>query len=257
MTQNDFVTVDHILSEVTTLVGDQDMRKGVPKGRYISWIQKAVQELAMDTYFFKKVIDAELPENCQYELPTDIFNIREIYMYNGSLCNPQNTQNVYWKRLFNNMSNGGGYTAKVKDDNSNFADIFVPNQSYNRRFNDYGFTGKKYYFNTYNGVLMLSNDCKGFTYFRVIANSFGGVKGDMPIIPRFFEAAIIDFTKAKYFEMMKNRDPRMYRVLWMDAKNDLENLSTGSWKTARNRVKIMDTAEKESIEEYTSSMFHR
>ena len=56
---------------------------------------------------------------------------------------------------------------------------------------------------------------------------------------------------------MKSRDPRVYRALWVDAKDDVENLTTGSWNKAKKRIKSMDTAEKESMEEYISSMYHK
>jgi hypothetical protein len=49
----------------------------------------------------------------------------------------------------------------------------------------------------------------------------------------------------------------VYRPLWVDAKDDLENLTTGSWNKARKRIKSMDTQEKESLEEYMSSQYHK
>ena len=85
----------------------------------------------------------------------------------------------------------------------------------------------------------------------------GVENGNMPIIPRFFERAVVDYVKVKFYEAMKARDPRMYRPLWSDAKQDLENLTTGSWNKARKRIKSMDSREKASMEEYISSMYHK
>lgn len=85
----------------------------------------------------------------------------------------------------------------------------------------------------------------------------GVPNGDLPIIPRFFERAVVDYVKVRFYEAMKSRDPRMYRPLWVDAKGDLEDLVTGSWNKAKKRIKSMDTAQKESMEEYISSMYHK
>lgn len=257
MTQNDFVSVDHLLSTIVHKVGDEGYKRGVQKGRYISWIQDAIQELAMDTFFFKIVKDYPMPQNCQLELPSDMFNLREIYVFKGELCSVKTSQNVYWKRQFNNMSDGEGYTAKIKDDGSNSGDLFVPNHDRYRMYNFPSYSKYRYYYNVYNGILMLSKDCLGYDNVRIIANTFGGEIGDLPVIPRFFERAVEDFVKVQFYEAMKSRDPRTYRILWQDAKNDLEDPVTGSWNKARKRVKSMNTAEKESVEEYISSMLHK
>ena len=56
---------------------------------------------------------------------------------------------------------------------------------------------------------------------------------------------------------MKARQPRVFRILWQDAYNRLNDLRTGSWSKARKRISAMDSAEKESMEEYISSMYHK
>jgi glutamyl-tRNA reductase len=81
--------------------------------------------------------------------------------------------------------------------------------------------------------------------------------GDTPIIPRFFERAINDYVEEKYYNAMKSRDSRMYRPLWTDAYQKLTDLRDGSWNKARKRIKSMDSKEKESMEEYISSMYHK
>lgn len=257
---SDFISANHIIAEVAVTVDDTAFRKGFSKGWFLSRIQDAMQELAMDTYFQKIQIDVEFPQNCQVKVPENCFNIREIYMYNGTHCNPNKTQNVYYKRLFNNNYKGDGYTAKVKDDGSNSGDLFVPNQSSGRNISsnmNYEFSGRKYYANEQNGVIMFSRDCASFPYVRIIFNGFGTPVGDVPIIPRFFEQAVKDWVEVAYWNAMKSRDPRKYRVLWADAKEKLEDLRTGSWNKARKRLKSMNSFEKESLEEYIGSAYHK
>jgi hypothetical protein len=256
MTSNDYVSIEHLLAEVTATVNDTDYKKGFPKGWYISRIQDAMQELSFDTFWLKVQQDVEFPENCQIEMPKNVFNIREIYMYNGSLCNPQKTQMVYWKRLFNNTADGNGYTAQVKDDGSNGSDIYQPNQRVYTG-NMQGFYGPKYYYNVINGLIMFSKECKGYEFVRIIYNGMGVENGDLPVIPRFFERAVVDYVEEKFYNAMKARDPRTYRPLWTDAYQKLNDFANGSWNKARKRIKSMDSKEKASMEEYISSMYHK
>ena len=256
MTSNDYVSIEHLLAEVTATINDTDYKKGFPKGWYISRIQDAMQELSFDTFWLKVQQDEILPESCQIEMPKNTFNIREIYMYTGSLCNPQKTQMVYWKRLFNNTADGTGYTAQVKDDGSNGSDIYQPNQRVYTN-NMQGFYGPKYYYNVINGLIMLSKECKGYEFVRIIYNGMGVENGDLPVIPRFFERAVVDYVEEKFYNAMKARDPRTYRPLWTDAYQKLNDFANGSWNKARKRIKAMDSKEKASMEEYISSMYHK
>lgn len=252
MNQNDFVSVDHLISSVTTLVSDSDFKKGLSRGHYESWVQKALQYMALETYYKRRRFHVEIPQNCQVKFPPDMFNIREVYVYNGTLCNPQQTQVVHWKRLFNNMADGTGYTARIKDDGSNPNDMFLPNQSrYSMSTGNY--YGTKYYWNMFEDTFMLSRECLGYKYLCIVANTMGGEIGDRPEVPRFFENAVTDWVKIRFYEVMKGRDPRLYRSLWADAKADFDV----SMKEARKLVKSMDTAQKESLEDYFSSLYHK
>jgi hypothetical protein len=116
---------------------------------------------------------------------------------------------------------------------------------------------RKYYANIQNGTLMLSSTCSSYSKIRMICNGMGVEVGDIPIIPRFFEQAIKDWVKEKFYEAMKARDPRLYRSLWMDARDERTNLRTGSWKEARKRIASMDSWMKEDLNEYISSIYHR
>lgn len=256
MDSNDFTTPERIIAEVAMNVNDEQMRTGFSMGWYMSQVQKALTELAFETKYFKVVHDQELPSDLlQIEIPKNVFDVREIYLYNGTLCNPNKTQVVHWKRLFNNSGNGPGYTARVKDDGSNSGDLFIPNQD-NTTHNFRPYTGKKFYCNVVNGTMMFSEDCKAFPYVRIVFNGMGVEIGEKPIIPRMFERAIIDFIEERYYNAMKARDPRVYRSLWNDAYARLESY-TGSWAKARKRAKAMNQQEKASYDEYISSMLHK
>jgi hypothetical protein len=107
MNSNDFVSVNHILAEVSMTLDDAEYRKGFSIGWYTSRIQDALQELAFDTFFDTVTIDKDMPKKTlSLELPKNVFNIREIYLYNGSCCSPSTSQVVWYKRLYNNNGKG-------------------------------------------------------------------------------------------------------------------------------------------------------
>lgn len=255
MNANDFVSVEKIIAEVTQTVNDKEFKKGFLKGWFVSRIHDALQELAFETYYEKITLDFEMTDNCQIKMPKNVFNLRELYIYTGERCNPLSTQVVYHKRLFNNMHKGDGYTAKVKDDGSNSGDMFQPNQRL-LTYNHQGFYGAKYYYNIQNDLIMFSKECKAFPFVRMTFNGMGGVDGSEPVIPRFFQRAIVDFVEERYYNAMKSRNPRTFRTIWADAQARLDSY-TGNWAKARKRVSSMDSSEKESMEEYLSSMYHK
>ena len=52
MGTSDFVSVNNILADVLIMVNDETMRNyGFNRGYYISSIQKALEELALQTFF--------------------------------------------------------------------------------------------------------------------------------------------------------------------------------------------------------------
>jgi hypothetical protein len=256
MNSNDFTTAERVIATVTSTVGDSEFKNGFSKGWYMSHVQQAMQAISIESRWAQIHRDYEMPSSCQLKLPENAFDLREVYAYEGSLCNPRKTQVIHWKRLFNNMPNGGGYTARVKDDGSNPQDEFLPNQSIIGRGGQGNFAGNKYYYNTSNGVLMLSESCRTYPFIRVIMNSLGGEIGGEIVVPRMFERAMQDYLEERYYNAMKARNPMTFRVLWSDALNAL-NSPLGAWKMAVKNAKSMDLAQRESMNEYISNMFHK
>lgn len=258
MEANDFVSSNHIIADVVKTVDDEKFRKGFSKGWYQSKIQDALQALAFDTFYQKITLDYDLPENLTLPMPKNAFNIREIYVYDGDgCCSPTNSHIVHWKRLFNNKGKEG-YTARVKDARSGGStnsdpfvadDWSIANMGADRRI--------KYYANVANGVIMFSSSCGNHAKVRLIVNGMGVPVGDIPSIPRFFEEAVKDWVIEKFYRAMMGREPRVYRPLYLEAKDARENMRTGSWKTARIRISSMDSWEKEDLNEYISSMYHK
>ena len=245
MDSNDFVSVNHILAEALVNVNDVDLRNGFTKGWFVSRIQDALQEIAIDTFYQKITDDFDFPKDrLAIPIPENAFNIREMYLYNNDCCNPSGSVPVVWKRLFNNKGGASsGYTAKIKG-SGNVNEARNPFYPTHRGADNY------YYANIQHGMIMFSSSCASYKKVRIVYNGMGVSIGDEPIIPRFFERYINDYVEEKYYSAMKPRDPRKYRGLWSDAYSKLERSS----EKAKIRVSSMNTFEKESLEEYIGNI---
>ena len=246
MNTADYISHDIILHDALMSLNDAELRSGFSRGWYVGVIQRALEELAQDTFFDKRTIDVKLPTSgaIVIPIPENIFNVQYMYIWNGSCCTPSSSQKVWWKRNFNNKGNGTGYLSDMKDAAQATFDPFIP--MFFPQFETI------YYANIQEGKIMFSATCSGFGNVSIICNGFGGAIGDKPAIPKFFRQTIIDFVRVEHFKAMASREPRVYRVMLEEARRDLGDNHNGSWKKARIRISSMQTFEKKSMEEYFS-----
>lgn len=255
MNSNDFLSFEHVLSEVTSVVNDAEYRSGVSKGWYISRIQDALQELAFDTFFDIVTRDFDFPTgNLALEMPTNCFNIREIYGWNGSCCSPTTSAIIYIKRLYNNKGGDGrGYTAQVKKSGETIGtDPFQPNYYNDGTFGN--FPEAKFFCNIQEGKIMFSSSCQFFQKVRLVYNGMGGEIGDVPYIPRMFERAVNDYVKMMFYEKKMGEDERKYGRLYDRAKARYDDWN-GNWKKAEKRIKTMDQKTRSDYKEYLAAIY--
>ena len=249
MNSNDFLTVNQILADLLINVDDEDFKKGFTKGFYVSKVQQALEELAFDTFYQEMTKDLDFPtEQLNMPLPTNCFNIREIYLFSGECCEPSNSVIVHWKRLYNNSQGGKFYTAKKKQGMN--PDPFFNTTGFSNNTTDASTT---YFANIQNGLLMFSSNSASYEKVRLVYNGMGGEIGDEPVIPRFLRQAVIDWSSEQFWRAMKAKNPRL-RPIWADIYNVLYDDRKGSWKRAQDRLKQMDTWEKDSMREYLGRM---
>lgn len=245
METNEFTSVDEILFNILTEVGDEEMKSGFAKGWYIQKIKDALSELAFDTHFDTQSKDYNVPSNLQLEMPKDCFNVRKIYLYNGDCCTPQTSAIVHWKKNFNNNKSGSGYTANRVDSGQRTTnDPYYPSHP----VADYtgGSVETVYYANIQNGKIMLSSNCLSFSKIRLEFDGVGGFSDELPIVPRLFKSAIEYFVVERVFAAKKAREPR----LWRASHSDSLSLKQQEWEKARLRAKRMHSWEKDNIREY-------
>jgi len=266
----DKVSVNLLLADILSFVDDESTRNhGFNKGYYISGIQKAVEELAYDTFFDVQTKDILLLEenkkNLAVEMPPNAFNIREMYLFNCTCkdpdtdvdlthgcCTPSNSVIVHWKRLYNNRGKGAGHTAKRVERGRDTKDPFFSTDGDLSTLSSP--PQSLHYANVQNGLIMLSINARGFSHLRLVYNGTGGAIGDEPIIDRFLRTAIVDYVVERTFRALTAKDPRKWRLLWGDTFARLTDDRNGSWIKAERRIKLLSTWKRDTMREYTGRM---
>jgi len=243
MNNNDFIPIVDILSDVTQMVGDPGLDHGLSKGFYIRQISEAVEELAIDTYFQTLTTDLEFPtDSLILSLPTNCFNVKELYLYNGVCGTPANSRKVWYKRNYNNSQGGADYTARRKE--SGEEDPFIPSHADNYNL---------YYANIENGVIMFGSSCNSYSYVRIVYSGMGADITEVPLIPRPLRQAIIDWVRERILTIFASRDRSVMPLLniaRLDLYGDGRPSNPGSWRKAERYVKKMGTWARDCYNEY-------
>lgn len=257
MVNANYISPDEILSIATVSVGDRDY-KVFPKGFYMSLIQKAVEGLAIDTFFQELRADLDIPENLTIKLPEGCFNVKNIYVFTGNECVIQNSHKVWWKR--NYFTKGNGYIANDKGNNRNdpFYDSHNDNLTYgsDKGLMRYGTNSveNRLYYNIQMGDLMLSSSCRSAgNKVHIHYNGTGGAIGEEPIIPVFIREAVEDYVCEAALRMRMANDPmnaRTWQALWQVYENRLNKPYDGSWAKAEYRVKSLNQSQRSELAEY-------
>lgn len=257
MNTGHYITPDEIIFNAAAMAGDKDF-KVMNKGFYISLIQDAFNELSISSYFAEQRADLDFPsETLTLPLPEDCFNVKNIYIFNGDLCNIQNSRKVWWKR--NYYTKGNGFIAN--DKGSNNRDPYYEKHSY--LYNDKSYIrvdqkdriDEALYYNIQMGNIMFSSSCRNAgTKVHIHYNGTGGSVIDAPIIPKMFKAAIADYVTEAALRFRMANEPSMARV-WMgmqqlyERRLDKEGMN-GSWHSAIMKVKRLNDSQKEELSEY-------
>lgn len=244
----DYVTPDEIIADTVLFVDDEEFRLA-SKGFYISQIQQALQELSFDTFFDKKADAFDIPENLRLEMPLGMFNIRQMYLFNGDKCDIANAQNIYHKRNFIN----GGRSGSVSRSKSNSSgDLFHASR---------GSDSSVYYYNIHNGYIMFSSNCSSYQKIFIDYNGTGGAVGEQPIIPLYLREAVKGFVvdislKLRIAKSKKAEELNKWKTLWSMNDNTFSDPYDGSWAKAKKRVNAMGSKSKEDLTEYLRRFNH-
>ena len=256
MVNANYISPNDILSIATISAGDIDY-KILPKGFYTSLIQKAIEGLAIDTFFQEMRESFDIPENLVLPLPRGCFNVKNIYIFSGDECNIGQSHKVWWKR--NYFTKGQGYIANDKGNNGNdpFFDSHNDNMSYaNKNLVRAGgnTTDNVLFYNIQMGDLMLSSSCRSAgTKVHIHYNGTGGEIGEAPIIPVFLREAVEDYVTEAALRMRMAKEPataRNWLPLWQIYEGRLNKPYDGSWAKAEYRVKTLNQSQREEMKEF-------
>lgn len=253
---NSYTKPDVILSKAAVMVGDRDF-KVLPIGFYRGLIQEAFERLALATYFAEKRENITLDGGIVYQLPSDCFDVKNVYIFTGDICNIEKSHKVYWKR--NYYTQGNGFLANDKG-GRNTQDPFYDDSL--RGSKQYG-TGlfarddkdvrNELYYNFQMGNIMISSSCLGMGQkLHIHYHSTGCAIEEAPIIPTFLRAAMQDFVivEALLAIMANSSDPRRWQSLWQIHDRKLNAPYTGSWENAEYMAKTLNSSQREELIQY-------
>ena len=235
MNHSDLIPIADILSDVVQLVGDPEYKKGLSKGWYTRQVKKAMEELAIDTFAFQTSKDLPFPkDNLILTLPNDFFNIRSIFLFRGECDNPIDIRRVLYKYGANNSQGGEQYTRNRMEGGND--DPQYPRDS---NYNLYTATPQN------GNTIGFSSVCKDYDWVRLEYNSFGGDVDEMPVIPRIFRMAVIDFVRVEVLKVFLNFDKGVATSLQVAMQD-----KAVSQREASYRSKKMDKWIRENYKEY-------
>ncbi len=253
MTINDFHSPEYIIRQASMRVGDPDKNHGMSEGWYLTQVRRALDELSFDSKFQTLTVDELMPTTLQFEVPKNLFNIKEFYVYNGDCWSPSAAYRVWWKTEYNNTSGtpgGTNYTSGRMDNIVNNPsapfDPFVPS------FGIVGTYEKETipYANIQNGIIMFGSFCSTFARFRIVYSGTFGSFDDKPCVPRFLTEAIIDFVCVEYCLMKLAEQPREYGTIYNALNSKANDPIKGTWVRARMRAANLDDWEKDALVTY-------
>ena len=244
-----YVTVNEILADVLKVVQDSDFRVNSP-GWYTSQVRQALEELAFETYFDERTIQLDIPDNRRIEMPKGMFNIINMYLFNGDECDINRSTPVYYKKNFINSKSGRGYVANQKGDNN--GDPFYKQTS------DGNSPTAIYYYAVQNGTIMLSSNAGNYQKVFIEYSGTGGDIGEAPFIPIFLRQAVKDYVAVNALEVRVAEAPLAELNRWSAIlayhKRNLDDEYEGSWAKATRRVKKLDFKERKDIKERMQKM---
>ena len=258
----DLISPESILTDVLMYTRNERFDK-VTKGFLLSQMRKCLEELSYSTFFSEVNRSFPMPSNRILELPEKVFNIKQIYLYNGDKCNIANATNVYWKRNYFHTGAGYGVSRNKPDNNS---DAFyggnglggnLPYKQDITNDNSRTTSNSLFYYGYQQGNLYFSESCSKFSNILIKFNSIWEMDISKPCIPRQFRRVVVDWCVESTWRAMVPENPNVYRPMLADAQRALgfdENTFTGSWYRAKNLVARMGSKQKEDLQEYLSRL---
>jgi hypothetical protein len=245
ISQDSYITPDEILANVLNEVGDEDYRT-FTRGWYMSQIQRCLEELSFDSCMLQLDDDFEFPaDTFRLYLPANTFNVKEIFVYNGTLGSPSNLEPVRWKRNYKTKGPDKRYFGN-NTAASNYQDLYITPITSDTE-------SLLLFANVYNGMVEFSQSCSSYSFVKLYYNGTLTPIGETPFVPQFFRQAVELWVALQYYRAMRRRDQK-YNSLFNSVYAELNKPFTGVWDKAVVRAKSLDSKLGEDLKEYLSKM---
>jgi hypothetical protein len=239
MKSSDFLTTNDVLADVLVYANDEGYTSGLTPGWYTRRIQVALEELAMDTFFDNALFkDCEMPANLRAQLPSGLFNVKDIFAYSGNLGNPVTINPIMYKDGMVVAEGSLEYTAKRKEVMSSHEFYESPTS-----------TTTVLYASRQGNQINFSQSCLAYPYYRITYTGFGSAIEEIPIVPRMFRSAVVDKVVVDATRALMAKD-RAKQTIYQAAVLAVSK----SWPDAQFRAQKMDTHTRDSFGEYFRSL---
>lgn len=241
---SDLFTPDQIIRDILVAVGDEEMND-FTKGWYVKQIRRCLTDLEFDSKYKVQNQELDVPTSLRFEVPSGAFNVKAVYVHQGTDCEIKNLQPVYTKDRFQTKGNNNGFTANYQDD------LKGPYIYSLRDHND------DIYYNAVDGWIHLSDGCAGFNKVIVVYNGISTKFGETPLVPEFFYEAVKKYVELQVYGNYRHTKDRytFYQSLYLSTSTELygptrRKLGVGAWADAVYLAKELDQKWYEDYVEY-------
>ena len=235
MLGNAYVSLGEIITAAAQELRDTGFTHGLGRPFYASAAQRGLSEMNYATNFFKKVFIEKVPENLILDLPDDMTEKDQMYLFSGNTCNIGTSVMLFVKP---NMWHGGGtgYLAQNKGrnyDNTQFSLAWSQAQP-----------SHLYFCGERSGKLYLSESCRQYERIAIPYTGIGmDCFGEDFEVPMWAREAITDFVIHRVALAIEREDPQFMARVISRKEGELKG-NGGSWQNAIWRYKRSDKKQR-------------
>jgi len=259
----DLVSPKEILSEVLMYTNETRF-ENVTRGFIISQMNKCMRALSYHTFFDERHGFIDMPQSGTIEVPSGVFNIKNIYIFNGEQCNVGvNAKNVYWKRNYftdNGRSEFSRNTSRTTNDpfyaDNQHLGVLNDRRMSNSSSGTYSTSDNLFFYGESNGVIMFSPNCLNYSKIMIEFNGIWEIDETKATIPLVFQEVLVDWCTESVLRVKSFMLPNL-KAFHNDAVMRLgykPETFQGSWYKAKKLVTQMGSKSREDLKEYLTRL---
>ena len=246
-TDSGYIAPEEIIADVIQMVDDADFKK-FSFGGYMSEVQQALAELALDTLFDDRVWSGPVPKSLVVDVQAiGLVNLERMFLFNGEECRAENQVTVWHAKGFTRYKAQGFKEQKGEGNNDPIMDDVMWSP------------GGLPYYNIVDGNIMLSDACANYQNIMLRYRGLGCPLGSAPVVPNEFRQAVKNYVAMAQLTKLFARDPQRWGAVLNNIKRDHFGgrgaMDVGTWQQAKRRVRTLDMKEMQDHMKYMSHMY--